>query len=113
VENGTHGKLLQPEIIQKIKMLPTPAARDWKDTPGMSLEVVKNGNVERTRDDQLPRRIYADGSVTSETISRGGMRLTPEFLSWLMGYPPNWLKPISDAQATPSSRRSPKPPPGP
>lgn len=81
--------------------LPTPAARDFKDTPGMAREVVINGDVERRRDDTLPRRIYGAAS----TAPIGGMRLTPEFLCWLMGYPPDWLKPLRAALATPSSRK--------
>lgn len=63
----------------------------------------------RNRDDQLPRRIYADVSQKPT----GGMRLTPEFLSWLMGYPPDWLKPLRDVPATQLSRKSSNPSPKP
>ena len=58
----------------------------------------------RNREDMLPRRIFADESPAPA----GGMRLTPEFLSWLMGFPPDWLKPLANALATPSSPKSPK-----
>lgn len=78
-------------------LLPTPTTRDWKDTPGMATET--GGG--RCRIDQLPRAIFADGS----TVKTGGMRLTPEFQCWLMGFPPDWLKPLRDALGTPSSRK--------
>lgn len=71
------------------QMLPTPTTRDYKDTPGMSA----------SRKDGTPRVIFADASPAPS----GGMKLTPEFLCWLMGFPPNWLKPLRDALATPSS----------
>jgi len=98
---------LQALLISKL--LPTPTTRDYKDTPGMS-RTAKDG---RQRDDQLPRRIYGDESVTSATASRGGMRLTPEFLSWLMGFPHDWLKPLAAAPGMQSSRKSSNPSPGP
>lgn len=87
------------------KLLPTPTGRDFKDTPGMA-RTAKDG---RDRDDQLPRRIYGDVSPKPT----GGMRLTPEFLSWLMGYPPNWLKPLRAVPATQLCRKSSNPLPEP
>lgn len=56
----------------------------------------------RDRTDQLPRRIYADESL----VKTGGMKLTPEFLSWLMGFPPDWLKPLAAVPATQLCRNS-------
>jgi hypothetical protein len=153
------------------KLLPTTAARDYKDSLGMSLE----GKDGRIRDDQLPRAIFqrllptitakpdqssqearevreARGSKPSSTLfhallptakaseregrqlkrtpsqqagkhgkslaagiceaaqpeSIGGLKLSPEFLCWFMGFPPNWLKPLQDAPATQYSPKSPK-----
>lgn len=85
------------DLVTRIfrQMLPTPTTRDYKDTPGMSANR-KDGTP---RLDQLPRVIFADASPAPS----GGMKLTPEFLCWLMGFPPNWLKPLRDALATPSS----------
>ena len=91
-------------VTHLARMLPTPTARDYKDTPGMA----RTATDGRERDDQLPRRIYGDVSATSGTASLGGMRLTPEFLCWLMGYPPDWLKPLRDVPGTQSSRKLPK-----
>ncbi len=95
-EGTTFGDNL-PRTIAK-HLLPTPTARDYKDTPGMA-RTAKDGK--RERDDQLPRRIYADESQAPT----GGMRLTPEFLCWLQGYPPGWLKPLVTALGTASSRK--------
>lgn len=88
-------KILKLPGRVKAELLSTPTTRDWKDTPGMSASR-KDGTP---RLDQLPRMIFADASPPPS----GGMKLTPEFLCWLMGYPPNWLKPLRAALATPSS----------
>ena len=131
------GASLLPAVIAKL--LPTPTARDYKDTPGMA----RTATDGRERDDQLPRRIYGELIPTPKAnqnqackmstkvesagtsfdfaslhtkvrktfedvspVPIGGMRLTPEFLCWLMGYPPDWLKPLRDALETPSARKS-------
>lgn len=105
---GTHGLSLQAHLISKLssRLLPTPTARDYKDVPNMK-RVVQGDRIGPGI--PLPRRIYGDASIEIT----GGMRLTPEFLCWLMGFPPNWLKPLRSALGTPSSRksssRSPKP----
>lgn len=89
-------------------LLPTPTGRDWKDTPGMSREVVQGGDVVRSREDQLARRIYAE-EFRRKGVMYGGLRLTPEFLCWLMGFPTDWLKPLRDALGTRLSRKSSSP----
>lgn len=94
--HGSGGDDLVTKIFRLL--LPTPTTRDWKDTPGMSVSRPDG----KTRLDQLPRVIFAASSP--EKI--GGMKLTPEFQCWLMGYPKNWLKPLRDALATPSSPKS-------
>lgn len=97
---GTPVRSLCAEVAQ---FLATPTARDWKDTPGMT-RLTDSG---RNRDDQLPRQIYgAECFQQQPENSLGGMRLTPEFQCWLMGYPPDWLKPLRAALETPSSRKS-------
>jgi hypothetical protein len=99
---GRNGeKLLKLPGRVKAELLPTPTTRDWKDTPGMALER-KDGTA---RLDQLPRVIFAAESSTPPRGGLGGMKLTPEFLCWLMGYPTDWLKPLADAPATASSRK--------
>jgi hypothetical protein len=89
---------LAMEIRHRANLYPTVTARDWKDSPGMSTEVVKAGNVDRTRLDQLPRRLFADLKATT------GLKLNPQWCLWFMGYPLDWLKPLYGAWATRSSR---------
>ena len=91
-----------PPLVQGISesgsfsFVPTPTARDWKDTPGMKMEA-----WQRNRCDQLARRMFS----LSPTKLPSGHRLNPTFALRLMGYPPDWLKPLYDASETQSSRR--------
>jgi hypothetical protein len=61
--------------------LPTPIARDWKDTPGMAKQA-----GERKRTDTLPRAIYD----REKSPARSGI-INPQFSLWLMGFPAGWL----------------------
>lgn len=119
------GKQASSTTIRAVRehFLPTPTSRDYKDTPGMA----KEATTGRLRDDQLPRRIYqtfadespaqAGGTKLSEEFlsSLNKSRLSPEFQSWLQGFPENWLKPLRSALETASalkrSSQSPKPSP--
>ena len=89
-----------PPLVQDISanvsssLLPTVTARDWKDTPGMARQ-----KGDRSRLDQLPRRLFADLYATT------GYKLNPRWCLWFMGYPTEWLNPLYDALATPSSRK--------
>ena len=84
--NGTLFPL--PRLVQDIAgkdsgfWLPTPIARDWKDTPGMAKQA-----GERKREDTLPRAIYA----REKSPPRSGI-VNPALSLWLMGYPDGWLK---------------------
>jgi len=77
-------------------LLPTPIARDWKDTPGMAKRAGK-----RKRTDTLPRAIFA----REQTPARGGI-VNPAFSLWLMGFPDGWLAISSKPSETPSSLSS-------
>jgi hypothetical protein len=88
----------------------TPTARDWKDSPGMSL-VRGDG---RSRVDLVPRQVFAWSTpLTTDAVGAGnrvpshathaglsltdmvggrgaGPRLNPRFSAALMGFPATW-----------------------
>ena len=69
----------------------SPSARDWKDSPGMSVTGVDPDGSTRTRLDQLPRQAQlADSGKTAtggtaKTASSG--QLATDYSRWLMGIP--------------------------
>ena len=88
-----------------VKMWPTPSARDWKDSPGMSKEGVNPDGSVRKRDDQLARRVYSTPTKSDGTGGPGrsagrlggdnlrtqiGGQLNPTWVEWLMGWPIGW-----------------------
>lgn len=70
-----------------VHMWPSPTARDWKDTPGMTMSL-----PDRTRTDQLARKVFS-----VEQTPSGGGTLNPDWTEWLMGWPIGWtdLKPLA------------------
>lgn len=82
-------------------LLPTPIARDWKDTPGMSQTGTNPDGSARKREDTLPRRIYALENSTAQS----GI-INPAFSLWLMGFPAGWLECDYTPSETRSSRKS-------
>ena len=92
--------------------LPTPTARDWKDTPGMN-PTRKDG---KTRTDRLPMLLFyavRDAGISLTTRSANmavptvtlkglaiitimGQDYCPELPEWLMGWPIGWtdLQPL-------------------
>jgi len=84
--------------------LPTPTARDWKDTPGMALER-RDG---KTRTDRLPMLLFSavrsagikwqqTTPSAAQTVKVRGLNVTiqgreysPELPEWLMGWPIGW-----------------------
>jgi hypothetical protein len=89
-------------------MLPTPTARDWKDTFGMSTERSDG----KTRLDRMPMLIFSvarSAGISSTTIKahtdvrivvlKGlvelmitGLDYCPEFAEWAMGWPIGWTE---------------------
>ena len=79
---------------------PTPTARDYKDSG-------KNVNYEKlAKKSRLAGRVvftHGGGSSNADTME-GIDGLHPEFLAWLMGFPPEWVS--CAPLAMPSSRKS-------
>ena len=81
-------------LVDAVRIWPTPAARDWKDTPGMSRD--RDGR-KGGRLDQLPRLVYAteaeqSGPQDQEKLKQTGSRpvLSPAWVETLMGFPIGW-----------------------
>lgn len=100
-----------------LSLLPTPTARDWKDTPGMD---TARGDREHGRLDQLPRVIHqlptptasdaktsgaagystASGRHSGTTLSDAVLgaasagrtgKLNPRLSEWMQGFPSGWI----------------------
>lgn len=88
-QKGTDGSVGLPRLIM---MLPTPTSRDYRSGKGKS-------QVERGRNNRAP---------LSEIGKETGLKLQPNFVEWMMGYPRNWTDLSSPKQVTGSkgSKRS-------
>ena len=118
------GRVVQKDLRHVVRLLPTPAARDWKDT-GAPSEMKRNSPTlaALALAGELPRRMWPtprasanENRQTKRTPSQEagthglslaaevGGQLNPEWVEWLMGFPLGWtaLKP----SATPLSRKS-------
>lgn len=94
--------------------LPTPTARDWKDTPGMN----PTRSDGKTRLDRLPMLLFSCvrsagiqwkqmTATAAQTVSVKALKVTiagksycPDLPEWLMGWPIGWsdLKPLETAK---------------
>ena len=74
----------------------TPAARDWKDSPGQSIAGVNPDGSPRVRLDQLPRQAAIAGLAPGTDLTAspsplaGRGQYNPGLARWLMGYPQEW-----------------------
>ena len=71
----------------------TPSSRDWKDSPGMATTGINPDGTVRNRTDQLPCQaalVSGETSISSPAVTEKPGALNPEFVRWLMGFPPEW-----------------------
>jgi hypothetical protein len=99
IRPGTMGKYKLRDIVPHYtKLLPTTQTRDWKGA---------QGRAKKTGAMDIPALV--EGTTGTKT----GLKLQPAFALWMMGYPEDWLDleagemPLSKAQATRLSRKSP------
>ena len=76
------GRLYPPQDPERF---PTPMSRDWKDTGDLS-NTPDNGYLGRV----VSSRDRDETSGTSSTPTPGGS-LNPTWVTWLMGFPLDWL----------------------
>ncbi|MFF5689585.1 DNA cytosine methyltransferase [Streptomyces albidoflavus] len=109
-----------PTLLGAVRLLPTPAARDWKSGASNLLgrnsrplnEVVVNLLAETSHDvgqwtasdgtDYGPavrrweQRTGRPAPCPTEPGTRGNRRLAPAFAEWLMGLPTGWVTDVAD-----------------
>ena len=81
-QNPKNNTKTKPDSIsQYLEMLPTPGARDWKDT----------GNMDNNkRMDNLGVTVWHKSKKA--TGKKTGYKLQPAFVEWMMGYPEGWTE---------------------
>lgn len=72
----------ESRLEDQVVMWPTAAARDWKDTPGMS--TTRPDRKGHGRIDQLPRAVFADGQLSEVNPNTNGKNLE------------SWTTPVAD-----------------
>jgi hypothetical protein len=115
--SGTLAQEVQTGFIYQRGMLPTPNARDWKDTIGSgkdspSIGVTRGYSLGQKINSFLPTPTAMDstnatatmkstqvkeGSMHSVTLTRylqtgKNSQLNPRFVAEMMGFPPNWTE---------------------
>jgi hypothetical protein len=77
-------------LAQMVRDWPTPSARDWKDTPGMSSVRPDRAGAAR-KADQLPRAVFNTQTAPDpNTKTSRRVYLNPAWVETLMGFPIGW-----------------------
>jgi len=106
IENtGYHSNLEEKVALEEQKMLPTPSSRDYKGGSGTIKE--KDGKYYRQSNTtgtkygvRLDALVEYQNKAQDKTSKAS---LNPDWVEWLMGYPPGWTD-ISDSSKNPASQ---------
>lgn len=107
-----NGKKVQVDLNAAVKMLPTPQARDWKGPQGRSYQgkavdlpqAVKMMPTPTSREykgGRSPEALETAGRSSTNSLSdfvQAGAQLNPDWVEWLMGFPPGWTDIDTDAE---------------
>jgi hypothetical protein len=77
-----------------VKMWPTPAARDFRGANGKPFKDRGGGK----KGEQLPNAVRHDPETPD------GGQLNPEWVTWLMGFPPGWTEPMKAGKPSRKTR---------
>ena len=111
------GKVSTPPLSLAVKMLPTPQSRDWKDSgDNVDWKKVKNKSklsgyvMFPTPSANEDAAGTPQGNMQKmlgncpEVRQQGEGSLNPEWVTWLMGFPPGWLNPMESQELPAESK---------
>ncbi len=101
---GTVAERSAQELVSMAQNWPTPASRDQKGENSMAHMIRADGRTDgrtgKNHADQLPNFVMlhfslrdpmmTDGQKSSQQDQTSRRRLNPQFVDWLMGWPPGW-----------------------
>jgi hypothetical protein len=92
-DNGKTHQATLASAVMGAQMWPTASARDWKDTPGTSLDRKRENGTSRGTNGLLPLKVYSqqDQDNRNSTGKNPG-RLSPNWTEQLMGVPVGWTQ---------------------
>jgi len=94
VGEGDHTPRLADQVeADRVRLFPTPLARDHKDTGDMSrlTRVTLPRVVQAMQREPIQRRMEKGKQISlSMTVSAQNGRLNPTWVEWLMGFPTGW-----------------------
>lgn len=96
---------LQDDVGHALNLWATPTNRDYRFPNAKPLSERGGGNKGEQLPNQILHQALGETPLGSTAPTEKPGALNPEFVSWLMGYPPEWVN--CAPLATPSCRRLP------
>ena len=91
-----HDRKEEMGLDQQARFFPTPAARDHRTPNKQSYQersgTTKGEQLQNFVAHSLPAPAMNDGQQSSEKDPTSRRRLNPQFVEWLMGFPPGWTE---------------------